>query len=159
MENLGLYDDDDQDQLDASGNTSNPTGVQHTEDSPPQKKGGKKKNQQLDLSKLDEKSVKIMVMLMVHILQSDMTTQDFFEEVVFEQLVKTKTKQFTMAFLKSEDFFKVLNEKGIRKKATVHENLREFLQLNAENPNLLLLKNIRKTLEQMSENEAFMAAI
>ena len=96
---------------------------------------------------------------MVHILQSDMTTQDFFEEVVFEQQVKTKTKQFTMEFLKSEDFFRVLNEKGIRKKATVHENLREFLQLNAENPNLLLLKNIRKTLEQMSENEAFMAAI
>ena len=64
-----------------------------------------------------------------------------------------------MAFLKSEDFFRVLAEKGIRSKPTVHENLREFLQLNAENPNLLLLKNVRRTLEQMSENEAFMAAI
>lgn len=64
-----------------------------------------------------------------------------------------------MTFLKSEDFFRVLQEKGIRSKPNVHENLREFLQLNAENPNLLLVKNIRKTLEQMSENEAFMAAI
>ena len=52
-----------------------------------------------------------------------------------------------MTFLKSEDFFQVLQEKGIRSKATVHENLREFLQLNADNPELLLLKNIRKTLE------------
>ena len=64
-----------------------------------------------------------------------------------------------MTFLKTEDFFRVLQEKGIRSKTSQHENLREFLQLNAENPDLLLLKNVRKTLEQMSENEAFMAAI
>ena len=64
-----------------------------------------------------------------------------------------------MIFLKSEDFFRVLKEKGIRSKDNVHENLREFLQLNAENPSLLLLKNVRRTLELMSENEAFMAAI
>ena len=79
------------------------------------------------MSKLDEKSVKIMVMLMVHLLQADLTTQDFFEEVTYDQNVKTKTKQFTMTFLKSEDFFRVLQEKGIRSKANEHENLREFL--------------------------------
>ena len=64
-----------------------------------------------------------------------------------------------MTFLKSEDFFRVLKEKGIRSKETEHPNLREFLQLSANNPQLLLLKNIRKALEQMSENEAFMSAI
>ena len=32
-----------------------------------------------------------------------------------------------MTFLKSEDFFRVLQEKGIRSKANEHENLREFL--------------------------------
>jgi len=32
-----------------------------------------------------------------------------------------------MIFLKSDDFFKVLKEKGIRSKDTPHENLREFL--------------------------------
>ena len=52
-----------------------------------------------------------------------------------------------MTFIKTEDFFRVLQEKGIRKKATEHPNLREFLQLNKENPELILLKNIRKTLE------------
>ena len=64
-----------------------------------------------------------------------------------------------MTFLKAEDFFRVLQEKGIRSKATEHPNLRAFLQINEENPQLLLLKNIRNTLEQMSQNEAFMAAI
>lgn len=64
-----------------------------------------------------------------------------------------------MTFIKSEDFFKVIMEKGLRKSCAEHENLREFLQINAQNPQLILLKNIRKTLEQMSENEAFMDAI
>jgi len=64
--------------------------------------------------------------------------------------VKTKTKQFSMVFIKSDDFFTVLKEKSIRSKDTPHENLREFLQLNEENPQLLLLKNIRRTLELMS---------
>ena len=96
---------------------------------------------------------------MLYLLNQDMTTQEFFEEVIFEQNVKTKTKHFTMIFLKSEDFFRVLKEKGIRSKETEHVNLREFLQLNDENPDLLLLKNIKKTLEQMAENEPFMQAI
>lgn len=75
MENLGLY-DDYQDQLDASGTTSanNAAAQQSNTDSPSPPKKGKKKGQQLDLSKLDEKSVKIMVMLMVHLLQADLTT-------------------------------------------------------------------------------------
>ena len=64
-----------------------------------------------------------------------------------------------MIFLSSSDFFRILKEKGIRSKDTDHPNLREFLQLSPNNPDLLLLKNIRKSLEQMSENEAFMAAI
>ena len=159
MENLGLYDDDgqgspgDMDPRDGQQmDTEQPTG-----ESPPQKK--KKKGQQLDLSKLDKKSVKIMVTLMVHLLQTDMTTQDFFSEVIFEQNVKTKSKQFVLHLINADDFFRVLQQKGIRSKSTEHENLREFLQLNAENPNLIVVKNIRKALEQMAENEAFMEAI
>lgn len=87
----------------------------------------KKKNEPLDLSKLDQKSVKIMVMLMVNLLQLNMTAQEFFQDVVFEQNVKTKTKHFTMLFIKTEDFFRVLQEKGVRSKNKEHVNLREFL--------------------------------
>ena len=100
-----------------------------------------------------------MVMLMVNLLQSGMTTQEFFQDVIFEQNVKTKTRHFTMTFLKAEDFWQVLKDKGIRSKNSEHANLREFLQLDQKNPQLFLLKNIRKTLEQMSENDAFMEAI
>ena len=37
--------------------------------------------------------------------------------------------------------------------------MKEFLQLSPNFPDLLVLKNIRKTLEQMAENEEFMEAI
>lgn len=38
----------------------------------------------MDLTKLDEKSVKIMVMLMIFLLENNMTTQEFFKEVTYE---------------------------------------------------------------------------
>ena len=53
-----------------------------------------------------------------------MTTKDFFREVMFEQNVKTKTKHFSMTFVKADDFFRVLMERQIRSKDTIHENLR-----------------------------------
>ena len=61
--------------------------------------------------------------------------------------------------MKAEDFFRVLHERGIRKKNAEHANLKEFLQLSANHPHLLVLKSIKRTLEQMAENERFMDAI
>jgi len=89
-----------QDQLDNSASSP--------EQPSPQQQPGKKAKKLLDLTKLDEKSVKVMVMLMIHLVTENITTQQFFEEVIFEQNVKTKKKQFTMTFLKTEDFFRVL---------------------------------------------------
>ena len=110
-------------------------------------------------SKLDQKSIKTMVMLMLHLLELDMSVQEFFQEVTFEQQVKSKTKQQTLEIIKAEDFFRVLHERGIKKKNNQHENLKEFLQLSAGHKDLLVVKSIEKTLNQMSENENFMAAI
>ena len=61
--------------------------------------------------------------------------------------------------MKADDFFKLLQERGIRSKDTEHPNLKEFLQLSEQFPDLIVLKSIRKTLEQMAENEDFMEAI
>lgn len=100
-----------------------------------------------------------MIMLMVSLLQAEQTTKDFFQDVIFEQNVKTKKKQFSMQFIKTDDFWKVLQEQGIRSKSDEHVNLREFLQLNKENPGLILLKNVRKTLELLAEDEQIMDSI
>lgn len=88
-----------------------------------------------------------MVMLMLYLLEQSMSTVEFFQDVIYQQNVKSKTKQQTLDIMNSEDFFRVLQEKGIRKKATEHANLKEFLQLSPNFPDLIVVKNIRKTLD------------
>lgn len=61
--------------------------------------------------------------------------------------------------MKAENFFGLLYERGIRKKNTPHENLQDFLKLSPSFPDLIVLKSIKRTLEQMAENEEFMDAI
>jgi len=59
-------------------------------------------------------------MLMLFLLENNMTAADFFEPVLYEQNVKSKSKQQTLHIMKSEDFFTLLQERGIRKKPTEH---------------------------------------
>jgi hypothetical protein len=42
---------------------------------------------------LDEKSIKILAKLMLALMELNMSIHDFFEGVIFEQLVKTKQQQ------------------------------------------------------------------
>lgn len=101
----------------------------------------------MDLSKLDQKSVKIMVMLMLYLLENNMTTAQFFQSVTYQQNVKSKTKSQMLDILKSKDFFRLLAERGIRKKDSEHDNLRQFLMLSPAFKDLLVLKSIKRTLE------------
>jgi len=61
--------------------------------------------------------------------------------------------------MKADDFFGLLHESGIRKKDASHDNLQDFLKLSPSFPDLIVLKSIKRTLEQMAENEEFMDAI
>ena len=90
----------------------------------------KKPKHQLDLGRLDQKSVKIMVMLMLYLIENNQTTVEFFESAIFAQNVKSKQKQQSIDLIKAKDFFRILQEKGIRKKQTEHQNLKEFLRLS-----------------------------
>ena len=74
----------------------------------------------MDLSLLDEKSIKIMAKLMLALMQLNVTLYDFFEGVIYEQLVKTKTKQNTIEIINTKDFYDMLQKRGVRKKNTDH---------------------------------------
>jgi hypothetical protein len=47
----------------------------------------------------------------------------------------------------------------VRKKNNVHENLQNFLQLDQNFPNLLTIRKIAKTLDEMAKNEELMEGI
>jgi len=81
----------------------------------------------VDLSQLDEKSVKIMAKLMLAMMELNMSLYEFFEGCIFEQMVKSKTKEDVIEIMKTESFFDRLQERGVRKKNNVHDNLQKFL--------------------------------
>ena len=69
------------------------------------KKKKKKAEKPLDLTQLDEKSIKIMAKLMIALMELNVSLYDFFDGFIYEQAVKTKTKQNTVEILNSSDFY------------------------------------------------------
>ena len=52
-----------------------------------------------------------------------MSLYDFFDGAIYEQLVKTKTKQNVVEIIAAKDFFELLQKRGVRKSDKPHENL------------------------------------
>ena len=113
----------------------------------------------MDLSVLDEKSIKILAKLMLALMELNVSLYDFFEGSIYEQAVKTKTKQKIVEIINSKDFFELLQKRGGRKKRNAHENLMTFLQLDPNDPNLIMLQKVAKALDEMAKNEELMAGI
>ena len=68
--------------------------------------GGSGKN--MDISLMDEKSIKILAKLMLALMELNISLYDFFDGIIYEQQVKTKTKQNVIEILNSKDFFEIL---------------------------------------------------
>lgn len=81
----------------------------------------------MDLSQLDEKGIKTLAKLMLALMELNLSLYDFFEGLIYEQLVKTKTKQNVIEIINSKDFFSTLQKRGVRKKDNELETLKNFL--------------------------------
>ena len=115
MDNFGIQDDEGNtaEAEDGAKNHSNAKeGSPDAEDSSTKKKKKKKgaaeAAQALDLSQLDEKSIKILAKLMLALMELNVSLYDFFDGAIYEQLVKTKTKQNTVEIIAAKDFFELL---------------------------------------------------
>jgi len=96
---------------------------------------------------------------MLALMELNVSLYDFFDGAVYDQPVKTKTKQNSVEIINENNFYLILKERGVRKKDTPHDNLSKFLQLDANYPGLLMLKKIAKTLDEMANNEELMQNI
>lgn len=108
---------------------------------------------------MDEKSIKILAKLMLALMELNVSLYDFFDGAIYEQLVKTKTKQNVVEIIAAKDFFELLQKRGVRKNPAVHENLQKFLQLDPNYPHLIMLKKVAKALDEMAKNEELMEGI
>lgn len=111
MANFGLYDEeDDEDMTDGSPDRQ---GLEASPDrSGSDKKPSKKKKggSGIDLTKLDNESIEIMAMLMLYCIKNGITAHKVFEDVLFLQNIKSKSKHQTVEIMKAADFYKVLAE-------------------------------------------------
>jgi len=88
-------------------------------------------------------------MLMLYCIKNQITAHKVFEDVIFLQNIKSKSKHQTVEIMKATDFYRVLSDCQIRAGEEPHDNLQDFLQLSPNFPELLTLKAIKKTLEAM----------
>lgn len=170
MDNFGIQDDEGpnggNEEIDTShgGNIPGEEGKADNNQPSSQKKkkksGGAAQQQAgLDLSQLDEKSIKILAKLMLALMELNVSLYDFFDGAIYEQLVKTKTKQNTVEIITAKDFFELLQRRGVRKNPAAHENLQKFLQLDPNYPHLIMIKKVAKALDEMAKNEELMEGI
>ena len=96
---------------------------------------------------------------MLALMELNVSLYDLFEGAIFEQQVKTKTKQKVLELIKSPDFFQILEARGIRETKKEHENLKQFLCLNAQYSYLLKIEKLAKTLDSLAQNEELMGQI
>ena len=135
MENFGIQDDDGEGAEEEGSDEKMQNDTSQADESTVQKEGtsGKKKKKsadnavQMDLSQLDEKSIKILAKLMLALMELNVSLYDFFDGSIYEQLVKTKTKQNVVEIIAAKDFFELLMRRGVRKSDKGHDNLQHFL--------------------------------
>lgn len=99
-----------------------------------------------------------------------MSIHDFFEGVIFEQLVKTKQQASSnsgtgqknarkVEIIEAKDFFTYLQARGVRKSSEPHVPLQKILQLDPNYPDLILVKRLSKALDEIAKNEELMEGI
>ncbi len=99
MDNFGIQDDEGNgtaanggDKEDTNAKEGSPDAEDSSTKKKKKKKGAAEAAQALDLSQLDEKSIKILAKLMLALMELNVSLYDFFDGAIYEQLVKTKTK-------------------------------------------------------------------
>ena len=103
---------------------------------------------------LDKKSETILEQLAIYLLTQNKNIQEFFGDVTFRRTVKGQSHDTVEA----DDFFMTLHESGIISKNRHHKDLRNYLAVNQENPEVLLLDKIQSATDKISENEKVLEA-
>ncbi len=113
----------------------------------------KKAPQTMDMSKLDEISMVLLLALTEYLIKANIPLYDLFGDTIYQQLVKTRTKQKNVEVINSRDFFEVLHRIGIQTEESEHENLKDFLCLDTHHKEKLSIKKLKKAIEEFAFNE------
>eukprot|EP01022_Parablepharisma_sp_SALTPOND_P008811 TRINITY_DN136_c0_g4_i1.p3 TRINITY_DN136_c0_g4~~TRINITY_DN136_c0_g4_i1.p3 ORF type:complete len:761 (-),score=136.43 TRINITY_DN136_c0_g4_i1:30204-32486(-) len=107
----------------------------------------------LNFQDLDPISMVLMLAVTEYLIKTKMPLYDLFADVIYQQVVKTKSKQKTVELVNSTDFFAVLCKIGIKMEETEHENLKKFLCLDPRYLDKIYIKKLKAAINEFATNE------
>jgi len=129
---------------------SNPHSGKESKESKENEKGDKKKFLK-KIDKLDKTSMAIMLYFANHLNKLNIGVEDYFENKVHQQRVKTKSTEKVIDLLKYNDFYEGLHDAGVRVEKI--ENLKEVLSLNKKYNDKIRVSVLKKILKEFTINK------
>jgi hypothetical protein len=113
--------------------------------------------EELKFEDLDKVSIVLMLALTEYLIKAKVPLYELFRDVIFKQEIQVEGKQLRVDLIKSTDFFAVLQHIGINIEEKEHENLNAFLCLDPGHTDKLLVKKIKRAIEEFAMNEQLRA--
>jgi hypothetical protein len=124
----------------------------------------------MNFEKIGDRSICVIFLLTEYLLRNNMSLFTLYDGKIYDQLVKTKTKESVVEIIQSQDFFNIIKG-GIVSETylsivddtkvltegeayqTVEEDLQLFLCLDQNYKNLLLIKKVTKFIDELTIRE------
>jgi len=107
----------------------------------------------LDFDELDNISMVLMFTLAEYIVSAKIVFYKLFADCIYQQDVEIDGHDIKIDLINSRDFFNILNKIGITIQDGEHKNLKEFLCIDPEYPGKLVVKKLKKAIEEFATNE------
>ena len=123
------------------------------EDSERQDEHGDNEDIDLNFNDLDEISLVLLFALTEYITSSKVALYNLFGDYIYQQDVEVDDQPLKIELINSEDFFDVMAKIGIGMDEKEHENLKEFLCIDQEYSDKLMVKKVKKAIEEFAVND------
>ncbi len=107
---------------------------------------------QMNYEDLDHKSVKYLTRLTETLMEQRLSLYEFFKGAIYQQMVKTKSKQKQVDLINADDFFEILSSKQLKKSSKQHMNLMQFLCLDSNYVDRIYIKKLGKAVAEFAQN-------
>lgn len=132
---------------------------------------GEKRRRGINFAKVGDRSVCVIFLLTEYLLRNNMSLFTLYDGKIYDQLVKTKTKESVVEIINANDFFGILKSgivsdaylstiddtKQLIEEGDVHQSVQEDLQsllcLDPNYKDLLLIKKVTKFIDELTMRE------
>ena len=102
---------------------------------------------EIETNELTEESLIIITKLLEYLEETNTKVMDVFKEVIYQQSISIEEESTIVEVIELQDFYSILGKLNITKQED--RQLSEYLQLDKDYPNILLVGKLQKLVENM----------